>query len=73
MGNAINPALIKKLPDGRLQYRLYELPLGMSAECFVDLVKLINGHQLEESEQTDQECAIRIFQVVQSHLSRKEA
>lgn len=48
-------------------YRGVVLPAGMSRACLDNLARIINRHQLESCEETDAECAVRVFEAVQRH------
>ena len=50
-----------------VDYRCVMLPASMTRACLEELARLINEHQLEDCNDTDAECAVRAFLIVQRH------
>lgn len=50
------------------KYRGVELPEGMARGCLDEVARLINRHQWEDNEDSDAECAVKVFAVVRAHL-----
>jgi len=50
------------------EYRGVVLPVGMTPACLDEIAGLLNRHQLADSEDTDAEGAVRIFEAVRARL-----
>jgi hypothetical protein len=44
------------------------LPPGMTRACLDEIARLLNRHQADRCEDTDDEGAVKVFEVVQRHL-----
>jgi hypothetical protein len=49
-------------------YRGVKLPRGMTPACLDEVARLINLHQLDSCEDSDDEGAIKVFEAVRRHL-----
>jgi hypothetical protein len=53
------------------KYRGVSLPVGMTPACLDAVARIINQHQQEDCDDLDPECAVKVFEAVQSHRVQK--
>jgi hypothetical protein len=49
------------------EYRGVVLPEGMTRACLDSVARIINRHQLDDNDDLDSECAVKVFLAVQEH------
>lgn len=60
---------LKQPGQSGTEYRGVVLPEGMTPACLDEVARLINRHQMDDNDDLDAECAVKVFAVVRAHLS----